>query len=133
MNPNILYNLFFIFLSIILIRGIVTLYLLIKTLKWLETPTINSESKENNKQIYILIPALREQKRIIPTLNYMLKIFPERNIKIIVITTQKEYEKNIIGKSTYDLVRNFIKNRQLNPKILLLNYPNKQGFMCEDE
>lgn len=131
MNSNILYSLFFIFLSVILIRGFITLYLLIKTLKWLKAPFVKVDLKiHDNKQIYVLIPVLREQKRIIQTLNYLIKIFPEKNVKIIVITTQKEYEKNFIGKSTYTLIKDFINLKQLNQKISLLNYPNKKGFMA---
>src|SRR3990167_436666 len=82
--------------SIIFVRGLTTLIFLFQSLKWLSQKSktgIISKNSFSNK-VYLVIPVLREQDRIIETLDYIRKNVLKRNMEILVVTTQKEFEKN---------------------------------------
>ena len=88
--------LFYIILLFEIINGIWCLYRVIRYNNHNKKLKENSnESKLENSKILIVIPCLREQDIIISTLQHFLKLTSNyENIKILVVTTQKEeYEK----------------------------------------
>lgn len=117
---------------ILLIRGISTLIFLFQSFAWLKkNEGIGSKKRrKENPNIFVLIPALREQKRIVKTLEYFTTNFNTKNIKIIVITTQREFEGNFKGKSTKEIVKKFIRTHRLSKKVICINYPDKRGVMA---
>ncbi len=118
-------------LAIVLARGLSTLYFLLNSINWQKKASSESKLSKNSKtKFYILIPVLREQKRIIATLEYFVKHFRRENIKIIVITTQKEFSKKFNGESTQKLVESFIKNNKYSGYIKVINYPDAKGKMA---
>ena len=126
-------NIILIFVAMVLsIRGVSTLVFMLQSISWIKKNQFIKKKQEfsTKPKITVLIPALREQKRIIPTLNHFIKYFVSRGAHIVIITTQKEYEKTFDGPSTQDVVREFVKSKKLERKITLLNYPNKSGFMA---
>lgn len=114
--------------TILLVRGTSTISFLINSLSWF---------KKNYKEIKhihgklprvtLIIPALREQKRIVATLDYFLKSFEKYPIKIVVVTTQREFEKSFVGLSTHDLTKKYIEDNHLSDKISLIDYPKLYG------
>ncbi|OGG05664.1 hypothetical protein A2872_04580 [Candidatus Gottesmanbacteria bacterium RIFCSPHIGHO2_01_FULL_42_12] len=118
--------------SIIFVRGLTTLIFLFQSLKWLSQKSktgIISKNSFSNK-VYLVIPVLREQDRIIETLDYIRKNVLKRNMEILVVTTQKEFEKKFTGPSTYELVKKYIKNNNLSKLIKLIDYPDKNSCMA---
>ena len=88
--------LFYIILLLEIINGIWCLYRVIRYNNHNEKLKENyNESRIDNSKILIVIPCLREQDIIISTLQHFLKLtFNYENIKILIVTTQKEeYEK----------------------------------------
>lgn len=117
--------------TIMLLRAISTTVFLFQSLTWLKRHNLSYKinSKDNNKpNVYILIPALREQKRIIGTMEYFLKFFKGSKVKLVIITTQREFEKHFDGPSTFKVVKNFIERKKLSSRVYLLDYPNKSGI-----
>src|SRR3989344_1148737 len=120
------------FLAIIVfVRGVSTLFFLLKSMAWLEKNKFSSGdldlTVDHHYQIRVLIPALREQKNIRATLEYFAAHFRLQGVKIVVITTQREYEKKFAGPSTYEIVTNYIKEKGLNNFISCVDYPGKNG------
>ncbi|KKP40362.1 MAG: hypothetical protein UR29_C0002G0016 [Candidatus Woesebacteria bacterium GW2011_GWC2_33_12] len=117
---------------IVLIRGLTTLPSLFKSFSWLKSFEIDIKPIQPHKHnfVYILIPVLREQKRIIPTLKYFVKHFGRNKFQIVVITTQKEFKKPIFRSSTFSIVRNFILKNKLEQIVTYINYPSKTGGMA---
>lgn len=117
--------------SIVFLRGLTTLIFLMNSLNWLKKN--NRQDLELSKltkkpKIHILIPALREQKRIIETIKYFLKyILSSRNIDLTIVTTQREFEKPFDGLSTYELVKDFIKTNKLS-NVFVLDSQYKTGI-----
>jgi len=118
-------------LSIILIiRGFITAYFLKNSLNWFKNKQNLRKKLQNSGDLPIvtfIIPALREQARIISTLNYFIKSFAKYPVKIIVATTQREYEKPFEGISTKDLVINYISLNKLENTITVIDYPFRDG------
>jgi len=113
---------------VILTRGAVSLFFLERSLVWYRKNYRNDNNiKGKLPRIVIIIPVLREQKRIIETLKYFLKSFGKYPIKIVVATTNREFEKKFNGLSTQRLVENYIQQNSLKEKISLINYPKKYG------
>lgn len=115
-----------------MVRGISTLVFLIQSLSWLKKNQFNKDNLNfsNKPKLIVLIPALREQKRIIGTLNHFIRHFVSKGASVVVITTQREYDRPFNGPSTQDIVESFIKRKKLERKISCLNYPDKKGFMA---
>lgn len=83
---------------------------------------------ENDKSIIIAIPVLREQNCIEETVRYFKTI--TNNLPIILITTQKEIEENIINeKTTQDIIKEKIINKYEN--VYWINYPYTKGYMAD--
>lgn len=119
-------------IAIVFVRGISTLYFLLRAQAWQKNAA--DIASFNNKYLsdvnyHILIPALREQKRIAETLKYFLDNFKSKNIKLTVITTQREFEKNFEGKSTNQIVKDFLKKNNCASFINVLDYPDAKGKM----
>ncbi len=118
---------------ILLVRGTLTLIFLLQSFNWLEKNIGFNKEKTSLKikpKLTVLIPALREQKRIISTLKHFVKYFLKQGVRIIVITTQKEFESRFEGPSTRKIVIDFIKKQNLENKICCINYPKKNGIMA---
>lgn len=120
---------------ILFVRAVQTLFLLNKTLVWLSTDRnslkTSTENIKNPPKLYLLIPVLREQKRIISTLEYLVKILSSGGVYIYVITTQREFEKAFDGPSTYTLVTEYITDNSLEGLIEVIDYPNTKGVMAD--
>lgn len=113
---------------VLFVRGVTTMFFLEKSLKWFR----NNYRKQNINpkslpRLIIIIPVLREQKRIIPTLDYFIQSFGRYPIKIKVATTQKEYEKDLEHKSTQDLVENYIYTKNFQDLVEVIDYPQTKG------
>lgn len=113
------------------IRGILTLSLLIISLRWLITEGHSSINGSSEPKLYIVIPALREQIRILPTLDYFINEFLLKNSEIIVVTSDREFEKSFHGPSTYEIVTGYIKKNRLAETVKCINYPNKHGIKAD--
>lgn len=88
---------------------------------------IRTEVNSDNR-LLILIPVLREQERIISTIEYFLGIIPaDANVKIVICTTNKEEQEE--GLSTQDLVNTFLAQNK-NAEVSICNYPYKTGGMA---
>ena len=82
------------------------------------------QQNEGKSNILIVIPCLREQDIIIQTLNYFLELIKQfNNVKILIVTTQKEeFEK----KSNLNLKNQLIKDVKNNMELQkLVNKYNK--------
>ncbi|WES68341.1 glycosyltransferase family 2 protein [Superficieibacter sp. HKU1] len=78
----------------------------------------------------ILIPALREQERIIPTIEYFLDIIPSgMDISITICTTDKEITDNQHRYTTQEVVEKFIIDHPGIP-VFVCNYPDINGSMA---
>ncbi len=118
---------------IILIRGVITLFTLFSSLTWLKRNCLSSKESEPNTihpNVYILIPALREQKNIIETVKYLYKHFAAPNVKFVVVTTQREFEIPFDGASTNTLVTNYIRQERIAHSVSCVDYPKKKGNMA---
>lgn len=90
---------------------------IIKTILFFNKKKSNKIEKNLNTdfELIIVIPCLREQLIICNTLNYFLNIIKNyENIKIIVVTTEKEEYEKILGlKDTNYLKRDILNNRNI--------------------
>lgn len=82
------------------------------------------------KNIYVLLPALREQKIVDETINWFKKIKYKGNIKYIVVTTEREeYENkinNIKEETTSQLVDKKLKKIK-DDRFMHIHYPETKG------
>lgn len=82
------------------------------------------------KDIYVLLPALKEQKIVKTTIDWFSKIKYKGNIKFIIITSEKEEheykEKNIKEKTTSVLVDENLKEKD-DDRFLHYHYPLING------
>jgi hypothetical protein len=125
-------TIFYILILTVLIRGISTLIFLLSSFNFLRLSNEKNKIHHSGKnKIVILIPALREQKSINQTLQYFLRITQKlKNLKIVIITTERENEKSFKGLSTRQLVNLFIKQEKCNQKIANIHYPRRDGYMA---
>lgn len=126
-------NAFLIFIIIVLsIRGVSTLVFLLQSISWIKKNQFERHklNLSNKPKVIVLIPALREQKRIINTLNHFVRHFVSKGASIVVITTQREYDTLFNGPSTKEIVEKFIKIGSWENKITCLDYPNSKGVMA---
>lgn len=126
-------NIVLIFIALILlIRGVSTLIFMLQSISWIKKNQFNKNKPElaNKPKLTVLIPVLREQKRIIQTLNHFVRHFVSKGASIVIITTEREHDTLFDGSSTQDTVEEFIKRKKLEKKITCLHYPDKKGFMA---
>ena len=79
-----------------------------------------------NKELIIVIPCYKEQNIIVDTIIHFKKVF--KNVKIVIITTDKENDNNI--NNTYEKVKDYIANTN-DKNVYLVNYPFKDGYMAD--
>lgn len=82
---------------------------------------------ENYKDIYVLLPALREQKIVEDTIDWFSSIPYKGNIKYIIVTTEKEEfenEENI--ETTGQMVNRILKDRKIK-NFYHMHYPKTKG------
>lgn len=96
--------------------------------------------KKHNKKInfILLVPALREEKIIKKTLEYLSSLWHESGrLKIVIITHQKELaenKENRTNQNTIDIVKKTIPelNHKLKKKVFLhFHYPHHQGIKSD--
>ena len=87
-------------------------------------------TKKDYKDIYVLLPALKEQKIVRDTIEWFSKIKYKGNIKFIIITSEKEdheYKtKNIKEETTREVVNKEIKRIKDN-RFITYHYPETNG------
>lgn len=85
--------------------------------------------------IFILMPVLRESKVIERSLGNLSELkYPEEKLRIVVITTDREYELTSSGPNTIQLARAKIKflNEKLGRELFIsLHYPHKSGVKSD--
>lgn len=87
-------------------------------------------TKATSSRHVILIPALREQTRIIPTIEYFLDIIPSgEEISITICTTDKEIEDKQQKQTTREIVENYINDHPGIP-VFVCHYPDVNGSMA---
>lgn len=101
-----------------------------QSLIWIKDNKIDKVKNIKLPKIHIIIPALREQKRLLPTLDYFVKHFKTENTRLIIGTTQREFEKKFKGISTQDLIKKYITSKNLSNWVSIVDYPRKNGFMA---
>ena len=91
---------------------------------------INKISPKKYKDIYVLLPALKEQKIVSETIDWFSKIKYDGKIKFIIITSEKEddyYRKNNIDEiTTNQLVSKTLKKTK-DKRFIHLHYPKIEG------
>lgn len=79
------------------------------------------------KNIYVLLPALREQKIVKNTIDWFANIKYPGKIEYIIITTEKEEFENVDKEiTTREMVAKYIKVKK-NKKIRHMHYPRTEG------
>lgn len=79
------------------------------------------------KDIYVLLPALREQKIVEDTINWFRNIPYKGNIKYIIITTEKEeYENKEGSETTGQMVDRILKSKNIK-NFYHMHYPKIEG------
>ena len=125
---TVLTNIVFLASTILFTRSVFNLVFIIQSLRWLGSVNFKKGYKEKELKTYIIIPVLREQKKIIPTLEYFLEYFTGSFQKIFIVSSEKEFEKNFSGKPTQEIVKSFIEDKKLGNYIELINYPKTVGY-----
>lgn len=82
------------------------------------------------KNIYVLLPALREQKIVSETIEWFKNIKYKGNIKYIIVTTEREEYENEINHIT-EITTSQLVNKRLNeikdPRFMHIHYPKTKG------
>ncbi|MDD4734108.1 MAG: hypothetical protein PHU05_04610, partial [Bacilli bacterium] len=77
--------------------------------------------------IYVLLPALREQKIVKSTIDWFSNIQYRGKIKYIIVTTEKEeFENKTKEITTGQLVDKYIKDKKIK-NVLHMHYPHTKG------
>jgi hypothetical protein len=95
----------------------------------------NQNHTQNFNDVFIFLPALREQAILPETIEHYSKIsYPGEHLKVLILTTQKEeyeYElQKITKQTTNQLAKKLVeeKNKQLGYELfLVVHYPNEKG------
>lgn len=91
---------------------------------------VNKLSKvkvDTYKDIYVLLPALREQKIVEETINWFRDIKYNGKIKYIIVTTEKEeFENTTNEETTGQMVDRIIKERKIE-EFVHIHYPYTKG------
>lgn len=91
---------------------------------------LNKIKVKKYPNIYVLLPALREQAIVEETINWFSKLKYKGNIKYIIVTTEKEENEyktnNIKTKTTGFLVEKILKERKLT-NFIHMHYPHTAG------
>lgn len=100
---------------------------------FLDKIIIKRQKKYKTKKyvdIYVLLPALKEQKIIKSTIDWFKKMKYKGNIKYIIITTEKEENEykvnNIKEKTTSELTKKYLKEIK-DKRFIHIHYPKING------
>ncbi|MDD2378160.1 MAG: hypothetical protein PHE05_04965 [Bacilli bacterium] len=80
--------------------------------------------------IYVLLPALKEQPIVSETIDWFSKIKYQGNIKYIIVTTEREeaeYKKNNIKDKTTSMLVDEVLKQKKNDSFMHLHYPKTEG------
>ena len=91
---------------------------------------INEYKVSKYIDIYVLLPAMKEQKIVKSTIDWFHKIKYKGNIKFIVITTEKEeleYKTNNIKDKTTNIVVKEYLNKLNDKRFIHYHYPKTNG------
>jgi cellulose synthase/poly-beta-1,6-N-acetylglucosamine synthase-like glycosyltransferase len=89
-------------------RAVLTLAEMARSVRWLATGQRSAITPCGTcPRLDVIIPALREQQRIIPTLRYLVAQCDDRT-SITVVTTEREHEHGTVSPSTHTIVVDFI-------------------------
>jgi cellulose synthase/poly-beta-1,6-N-acetylglucosamine synthase-like glycosyltransferase len=93
---------------VVLGRAILTSCEMARSVRWLaEAENTARASHGTSPPLEILVPALREQQRILPTLRYLAAQCDDHT-SITVVTTEREHEHGLVCPSTQAIVVSFI-------------------------
>jgi cellulose synthase/poly-beta-1,6-N-acetylglucosamine synthase-like glycosyltransferase len=93
---------------VVLGRAVLTLGEMVRSVRWLAEAQDRARAPHGTPpSLEILVPALREQQRILPTLRY-LAAQCDGHTSITVITTEREHEHGPVRPSTQAIVAGFI-------------------------
>lgn len=125
-------SMYYLLLIIVIFTAFYNLFRLRQSILFLETEVSNFRSMKTDcrTRLFILIPVLHEQRRIIETLKYFQQMIPKKaDIFIVVCTTAKEGHTIETDVSTHDLVVSYIEN---NPgrSVEICHYPITSGAMA---
>lgn len=119
-----------IWIIIILYMAAFILSLIVIPLGRIYTKKINRISTKKYKDIYVLLPALKEQKIVDETIEWFKNIKYEGNIKYIIITSEKEEkfykDNNIKEVTTNQLVEKRLKKLADN-RFVHYHFPETDG------
>ena len=91
---------------------------------------LNKVKVDNYLDVYVLLPALKEQKIVKSTIDWFKKVKYKGNIKFIIITTEKEEleykNNNIKDKTTNVVVEEYLKKIK-DDRFLHYHYPETNG------
>lgn len=96
---------------------------------------IEVDSTEKNKQLFIVIPVLNEQKIIVETLEYFDKLIgKDKNVHLVLVTTDKELTEFTAGNTmctTNEVISEYIESVDNNAQsVTLINYSGLSGMMA---
>ena len=120
-------NIVLIIIGILIIRVAVSIYNIKKSLIFLSRyKSYPKFFPDNLPYIVIVIPVLLEQRIIEETVKYFSSMdYPREKIKVLMITTEKEYSiKSDYKESTINLLE---KLKKKYPQIKTLHYPTIDG------
>lgn len=93
---------------VVLARALLTSAEMTRSLRWLAAAQGSAGTPRGTPpHLEIVIPALREQQRIVPTLRYLAAQCDEHT-SITVVTTEREHEHGAVHPSTQAIVADFI-------------------------
>lgn len=135
---NTFFWLYITFLTILLIRSIINSFNLLYAIFWIKKNYAKNclNNLNNNlsqlKNYFIIIPVLKEQKRLPDTLEHFSKMnYCKSLFKIILVSTEKEFLAND-APTTVDVIKELIgKYNTHNEFIIHLHYPKPNGKMVD--
>ena len=96
---------------------------------------LTSMEPSHSPDIFILMPILRESKVIESSLENLSNLkYPEGKLRIVIITTEREYEVASSEPNTIQIAK--IKTEALNQRLgrelfIIIHYPNKVGIKSD--
>lgn len=121
-----LFILMYIYIYTIL-KNIIALIYTNKLLKNAKKSIIYNLDEKYEKNVYLIIPMLNEQKIANETyLNFKTIVDEMENVKVMFITTSKE-KKEIGKETTFEILEKLVKNEK---KMFVYNYDNENGVMA---
>lgn len=97
--------------------------------QWLRRARKDVQRTGVNTPVFVIIPVLDEAGRIEATTEYLCRTFSDPQVRIILVTTEREHEINQIGSSrdTLSVAQQLTKKF---PQVTTIHYPEKTGWMA---